>query len=56
MRYTDLADIGGFLWWFFIKFCMTNLKEEQTEDKWSRNIFVLLIFGILIGFILFFFT
>lgn len=52
MRYTDLADIGGFLWWLFIKFCKTNLKEEQTESKWSRNIFVLLVFGTLIGFIL----
>lgn len=52
MRYTDLSDIGGFLWWLFIKFCKTNLKDEQTEDKWSRNILTLLIFGSLIGFMI----
>lgn len=56
MRYTDLADIGGFLWWLLIKFCKTNLKEEQTKSKWSRNIFVFLVFGILIGFIVSVFT
>jgi hypothetical protein len=55
MRYSYLADIGGFLWWLFIKFCKTNLKEEQTKSKWSRNIFVFLVFETLIVFILSFF-
>lgn len=52
MRYTDLSDIGGFLWWLFIKFCKTDLKDEQKENKWSRNILTFLLFGLLIVFII----
>src|SRR5690554_2563173 len=51
MRYTDLSDIGGFLWWLLIKFCKTDLKDEQKENKWSRNILTLLLFGLLFVFI-----
>jgi len=42
MRYELLTNIGGFLWWILIKFCKTNLKSEQTKDKWSRNLFFLI--------------
>ena len=52
MRYTDLSDLEGFLWWLCIKFCKTNLKDEQTEDKWSRNILTFLTFGSFIGFMI----
>ncbi len=51
MRYQLESDIVGFLWWLLIKFCKTNLKEEQSKDKWSRNIFLLIVISIIIGFI-----
>ena len=51
MRYIFVSDIGGFLWWVLIKFCKTNLADEQTEDKWSRNIFFVLILFMLTMFI-----
>jgi hypothetical protein len=51
MRYELLTDLGGFLWWLLIKFCKTNLEKEQSKDKWSRNIFFLIVIGIVIGFI-----
>lgn len=50
MRYTDLNNIGGLIYWIFIKFCKTNLTEEQSEKFWARNILVLLILGTLVGF------
>jgi len=51
MRYTDFSDFGGFLWWLLIKFCKTNLADEQTKDKWSRNIFFLIVIGFILGFV-----
>lgn len=51
MRYELLTDLGGFLWWLFIKFCKTDLDEEQSKEKWSRNIFFLIIIGTIIGFV-----
>jgi len=51
MRYELLTDFGGFLWWLLIKFCKTNLKEEQSKYKWSRNIFFLIVIGTTLGFI-----
>lgn len=58
MRYTDLSDIGGFLWWILIKFRQTKLKEEQTKlkeeqsnEKWARNIFFLIVVVVCLGWI-----
>jgi hypothetical protein len=51
MRYELLTDIGGFLWWIFIKFCSTKLEEEQTKEKWSRNIIVFIVAAYLIAFV-----
>lgn len=51
MRYTDLSDIGGFLWWLLIKQCKSNLVDERKEEKWARNIFFLILLGVFIGFI-----
>ena len=51
MRYSDLTDIGGFIWWVLIKFCRTKLKNEQTKEKWSRNLIVFLITLIFSAFI-----
>ncbi len=28
---------GGFLWWILIKFCSTNLSEEQSDIHKKRN-------------------
>ncbi len=51
MRYTDFSDVGGFLWWLFIKQRKTNLIDERKEEKWARNIFVLVLLGVFIGFV-----
>jgi hypothetical protein len=51
MRYIIISDIGGFLWWILIKFCKTNLEDEQAKDKWSRNIFFLTVIGFVMMFI-----
>ncbi len=50
MRYEFLIDIGGFIWWL-LKFCSTKLEEEQTKEKWSRNIIVLIVAAYLIAFV-----
>lgn len=51
MRYPLFHYLGGQLWWVFIKFCKTNLDEEQSEDKWARNIFFLIIIGVVVAFV-----
>jgi len=51
MRYTDLTELGGFLWWVLIRFCRTKLKDEQGKDKWSRNIFFLMILFFVVMFL-----
>ena len=51
MKYTDLSDIGGFLWWILIKFRQTKLKEEQSNEKWARNIFFLIVVVVCLGWI-----
>lgn len=50
MRYSDFSDIGGFLWWIFVRFCKTDLEEEQSKNYWARNIVVLaMVFFGLVG-------
>ena len=51
MRYELLTDIGGFIWWLLTKFCSTKLEEEQTQEKWSRNIIVFIVAIYLIAYI-----
>jgi hypothetical protein len=51
MRFRLESDIGGLLWWLLIRFCKTKLEDEQTKDKWSRNIFFLCMMGFLMLFI-----
>ena len=51
MRYIVLTDFGGFLWWLLIKFCKTKLLDEQSEDKWVRNILFLIVLGLITTFI-----
>ena len=51
MRYADLAELGGFLWWIIVKFTRTNLNDQQSKENWSRNIFFLIIIIFAIGFI-----
>jgi hypothetical protein len=48
MRYILLTDFGGFLWWSLIKFCKTKLKDEQSEDKWARNILFVIVLGLIV--------
>ncbi|MFN3757541.1 MAG: hypothetical protein ACK4RM_11350 [Flavobacterium sp.] len=49
MRFKIESDIGGFLWWVLIRFCKTDLKEEQSRDQWSRNIFFLMLLVLIVG-------
>ena len=51
MRYRALTDFGGFLWWLIIRFGKTELEEEQTKEKWARNLFFLIILGLIIAFL-----
>lgn len=51
MRYREVCDLGGFLWWLLIRFTKTKLSDEQTEEKWARNIAFLLLCVLIIGFI-----
>ena len=51
MRYVFLSDVGGFLWWLFVKFTKTSLEEELGKDKWARNIFTLIIAILLVTFV-----
>ena len=46
-----LSDIGGFLWWLIVKFCSTDLEDEQLEKNWTRNILTLVVLGLVIGYI-----
>lgn len=43
MTYSIYSDLGGLLWWIFVRFCKTDLKEEQSKNYWARNIFVLIM-------------
>ena len=51
MRYELFTDLGGFLWWVLIKFCKTKLEEEQTKEKWARNIIFLIVLLYLVAFL-----
>lgn len=51
MRHTLLTDIGGFLYWIIFKFCKTDLKEEQSKNNWSRNIFIFIVALIIMFFL-----
>jgi hypothetical protein len=51
MRYIIYSDMGGLLWWLLIRFCKTKLKDEQANDKWSRNVFFLCAIMYIIMFI-----
>ncbi len=37
-----LLKLSGFLWWVLVRFCKTDLKEEQSKEKAGRNF---LVFG-----------
>lgn len=50
-RYDWILDFGGFLWWLFIRFGRTNLKEEQTHKHDFRNFWVVVVLVILLTFI-----
>jgi hypothetical protein len=51
MRHRLLTNIGGLIWWLFIKFGKTDLDIELAKENWSRNLFIFLIIIILLGFI-----
>lgn len=47
------ANFGGTCWWILIKFCKTNLTEEQSYKNKKRNL-LFLTFITLVIFYLFF--
>jgi hypothetical protein len=51
MRFPLFHYLGGLLWWLFIKFCKTDLEDEQSEEKWSRNVFFMMIIIVVLMFI-----
>ncbi len=51
MRYEFLTNIGGFLWWLTIKFGRTDLKDEQLKINWARNLFYLIVLGLIVAFV-----
>lgn len=50
-RNTFFIEIGGFLWWFFIRFGKTDLKYEQSEKYNARNVIFIFIFIMIVSFI-----
>lgn len=51
MRYPLFHYLGGLLWWIIIKFCKTDLQEEQGENNWARNVFFMIVIIIILSFI-----
>ena len=43
-KYDWLNELGGFIFWFLIKFGKTNLKQEQSIEKAPRNIIIFCFF------------
>lgn len=52
MRFTDLSNFGGFIWWLFVRFTKTDLVKEQSQENWSRNIFIVLLIFTFFGWII----
>jgi len=50
-RNTVFVEIGGFLWWLFIRFGQTSLKKEQSEKYDARNVLFIFIFIMIISFV-----
>ncbi len=50
MEFELFSDLGGYLWWLFIKFRKTDLKKEQSQEKRARNLFFLIVLAYLIAF------
>lgn len=51
MRFPFFHYLGGLLWWLIIKFCRTNLDQEQSDDKWIRNVLFTIFIIILLIFL-----
>lgn len=51
MRFIYLSELGGLLWWIFIRFTKTDLDVEQSEKKWARNLVFLIALGMIIAYI-----
>ena len=51
MEFELFSDLGGYLWWLFIRFRKTDLKKEQSPDNRARNLIFLIALAYLIAFI-----
>lgn len=50
-KYDWVFNLGGYLWWLFIRFGRTNLIEEQTHKHDFRNFMVIAVLIIFLTFI-----
>ena len=50
-RNTFFVEIGGVLWWIFIRFCKTELKTEQSKKYEARNVLFIFVFIFIISLI-----
>ncbi len=39
-RFDLESDIGGLLWWLFVRFCRTDLSTEQEKGNKARNVVI----------------
>jgi len=50
-RYDWIINLGGFLWWLFIRFGRTDLEQEQTHKHDFRNFLFVVLLVLLIVFV-----
>lgn len=43
--------LGGYIWWIFIKFCRTEIEDEQKIENAARNIFTSIVVIMIIAFV-----
>jgi len=43
-------DLGGWIWWFFVKGRKTDLDLEQSADKKPRNLAISILLTLIVAF------
>ena len=46
-----ILNLGGFLWWLFIRFERTDLEQEQTHKYDFRNFLVIAVLVVMFTFV-----
>ncbi|MFA7445177.1 MAG: hypothetical protein WCY89_04470 [Flavobacteriaceae bacterium] len=50
-RYDWIFNLGGFLWWLFVRFGRTDLEKEQTHKHDFRNFLVVAVLVFVLTFV-----